>query len=631
MNNSNSSDNKSRSTWKYFFYGLLIIIIIAIVFFLNLAIQARAVIQNSWEAKEELELAVNDFKMKDFADAKDRAVVAEESSQKALEEFRELKARKINFLYNQQNELEQLEELLEVAVVVSQTVKKSSDIFEDVYTDELSANFLDNQEKFLKLQEAIPEINGLQANLSLAMYKIEHIDFSGWLSPFRPKFNSIRDDLMVSWNYIDKTMPLIATMPDLLGFPEETNYLFIFQNNDELRPSGGFVGSYAIMQAKNAKFKTITTADSYHLDMPVRNTLETEANPIFNKYINVDKTYFRDANWSPDWQMSAQQLDYVYDKILQAWPEGREKPFSEDFDYIIGITPDLVEALLGILGPVEHDGKVYNSNNFHAQLQKQVEIDYIEQGIPSWERKSAISYILNEIETRLLNLEMSQWPKVFYTLVEEAEKKNILIYAENTYSQEIIENMGWSGKVERNYDDYIMVVDANIGALKTDALMSKELDYTLDINNNRSSHLNLKYTHLGTETNWRTSRYHSYTRVYLPIDSKNISAEGFDDNSLKIYKDENLNKVVVAGYFTVNLDSQKTIDIYYNNDASNNNDYSLYLQKQPGTNWKANINIEAEDTIKSFSPSFNSNHDSLENTIEWTDTLNKDKKYKLSF
>jgi len=623
--------NKPKSTWQYFFYILVFLFIAIVIFFLSLAVQAKTIIQDSWEAKENLELAVNDFKIKNFSGAKDKAIIAELRSQKALKEFKSLKDRKINFLYNQYQELEQLEEMLEVTVIVSQSIKKSSDIFEDVYANQSGTNYLDKQEKFLKLQQAIPEINGLQANLSLAIHKIKSLKFNGWLSPFRSKFNTIREDLLVSWTYIDKAMPLITSMPDILGFPEKTNYLFIFQNNDEIRPSGGFVGSYAVMQADNAKFKTILTADSYHLDMPVRNTLDTEANSILKKYLKTEKMFFRDANWSPDWQVSAQNLDYVYKKILEAWPEDKEMPFNENFDYIIGITPDLVEALLEITGAIEVEGKIYNSQNFQAQLQKQVEIDYIDQGISSWERKSTISYILKEIETRLLNLKMTDWPEVFYTLVEEAEKKNVLIYAQDQYSQEIIENMGWSGKVQTNVDDYIMVVDANMAALKTDALISRDLNYNLNIDEDYRSHLNLNYRHQGKEINWRTSKYHSYSRIYLPINSTDIRAEGFTTDSLNIYKDEGLNKMVVAGYFTVNLDSQKEIDIYYNNEISDANDYKLYLQKQPGTEWRTNIKIETNQDIKSFFPSFNSSYDQENNIIKWSDTLNKDQKYNVNF
>lgn len=629
---SSNSINKSTNILKYFLYFIATIIIVAFIFILSFAVQAKSLATNAWQAKESLELATKNFKNKNFSESKNQAQIASGYSQEALNNLESIKSKRINFLYNKYNELEDLREILEVSIIISQSIEKSSSIFEDLNLDEENSSYLDNQDKFIKLQRAIPEINGLQANLSLAIYKIKKMEFNGWLSPFKPKFNNIKDDLSYSWNYIDKALPLINALPDILGFPSSTNYLLIFQNNDELRPSGGFIGSYAIIQANNAKFKTINTADSYHLDMPVKDTLKLEANPILNKYLKTEKMFLRDANWSPDWQISAQNINYVYDKIIEVWPKDRELPFNEGFDYTIGITPDLVSALLEITGPIEHEDKIYNSQNFQAQLQKQVEIDYIEQGISSWERKSVIASILKKMEDKLFDLEMKNWPQLFYTLIDQAEKKNILIYAQDKYSQSIIENIGWSGTLEKNVDDYIMVVDANMAALKTDAVMKRKLNYEIDINDNDYiSHLNLNYTHLAKDTNWRTSRYHSYTRVYLPINSQDIRVEGFASNSLNIYKDEVLNKTVVAGYFTVNLNSQKEIDIYFKNNNNNNNNYNLYLQKQAGSIWETNIRVDTNKDIKLFSPSLSANYNEGEGMINWLDTLSTDKEYIINF
>jgi hypothetical protein len=629
---SSNSINKSTNILKYFLYFIATIIIVAFIFILSFAVQAKSLATNAWQAKESLELATKNFKNKNFSESKNQAQIASGYSQEALNNLESIKSKRINFLYNKYNELEDLREILEVSIIISQSIEKSSSIFEDLNLDEENSSYLDNQDKFIKLQQAIPEINGLQANLSLAIYKIKKMEFNGWLSPFKPKFNNIKDDLSYSWNYIDKALPLINALPDILGFPSSTNYLLIFQNNDELRPSGGFIGSYAIIQANNAKFKTINTADSYHLDMPVKDTLKLEANPILNKYLKTEKMFLRDANWSPDWQISAQNINYVYDKIIEVWPKDRELPFNEGFDYTIGITHDLVSALLEITGPIEHEDKIYNSQNFQAQLQKQVEIDYIEQGISSWERKSVIASILKKMEDKLFDLEMKNWPQLFYTLIDQAEKKNILIYAQDKYSQSIIENIGWSGTLEKNVDDYIMVVDANMAALKTDAVMKRKLNYEIDINDNDYiSHLNLNYTHLAKDTNWRTSRYHSYTRVYLPINSQDIRVEGFASNSLNIYKDEVLNKTVVAGYFTVNLNSQKEIDIYFKNNNNNNNNYNLYLQKQAGSIWETNIRVDANKDMKLFSPSLSANYNEGEGMINWLDTLSTDKEYIINF
>ncbi len=445
------------------------------------------------------------------------------------------------------------------------------------------------------------------------------------------KFDEIKFQLLDSWGYINKSLPLVNALPDILGFPEPSNYLVIFQNTDELRPSGGFIGSYAILQSKNASLKKITTADSYHLDMPVRNSLDVKANPVLNRYLKSEKMFLRDANWSPDWIQSAKNINFIYKEILKSWPEDKEKPFNEDFDFIIAITPDLVESLLEIVGPIDHKGKLYTANNFQAQLQKQVEIDYIEQGISSWERKSVISDLLEIIETRLLNLEQKNWPQLIYKITDQADKKNILIYAKDDYTQEIFKNLDWTGQVKTVAGDYIMVVDANMAALKTDALINRSMKYKAKIfNGNVESSLSLNYKHLGTEINWRTSKYHSYTRIYLPIDAENIEVSGFTSDSVKIYKDNELNKKVVAGYFTVLLDSEKSIVLNYETTNKDDN-YNLYIQKQPGTNWKTKVNVNFNDNLNSFQPNFNSYHDLKNNNITWKGLLDKDQKYIINF
>jgi hypothetical protein len=88
---------------------------------------------------------------------------------------------------------------------------------------------------------------------------------------------------------------------------------------------------------------------------------------------------------------------------------------------------------------------------------------------------------------------------------------------------------------------------------------------------------------------------------------------------------------VVAGYFTVNLNSQKEIDIYFKNNNNNNNNYNLYLQKQAGSIWETNIRVDANKDMKLFSPSLSANYNEGEGMINWLDTLSTDKEYIINF
>ena len=53
-------------------------------------------------------------------------------------------------------------------------------------------------------------------------------------------------------------------------------------------------------------------------ELMYRDTLETEPNPILNKDLKTEKMFFRDANWSPDWKISAQNINYIYKQIIKS-------------------------------------------------------------------------------------------------------------------------------------------------------------------------------------------------------------------------------------------------------------------------------------------------------------------------
>ena len=58
----------------------------------------------------------------------------------------------------------------------------------------------------------------------------------------------------------------IDTLPAILGFEGKRKYLVLFQNNMELRPGGGFIGSYGILEMENGVVKQFKVSDIYDAD-----------------------------------------------------------------------------------------------------------------------------------------------------------------------------------------------------------------------------------------------------------------------------------------------------------------------------------------------------------------------------
>ncbi|MDD2584276.1 MAG: DUF4012 domain-containing protein, partial [Bacteroidales bacterium] len=405
---------------------------------------------------------------------------------------------------------------------------------------------------------------------------------------------------------IEKASYLSKIIPSLAGYPEPGNFLFIMQNNDELRPSGGFIGVYGLMETKNGTVNSLITRDSYHLDMPASISGKWNLQPpaALSKYLKVEKWYLRDANWSPDWPTSARNIQEIYHGEKAAISES-----SSPFRAIISLSPDFVAELLDITGPVMARGELYEKENFQELLQYSVEVSYSEQDISSWDRKDVINEIVYELKEKLTKISLDQFYSLLNIVTENIANRNIQIYFNDEYLQGLAKRLNASGEVRKNSGDYLMVVDANLGAFKSDAVVKKSLNYNLNLTNDLAqANLDLNYRHEGG-FDWRTTRYRSYTRVYSPLGSKLKSLETFglvkvEKESIISYEDKDLGKTVFAFFFTLEPGTAGGIAIEYelNTDLSNylrNNPYSLLVQKQSGRRTESfDFILKSKDKLK---------------------------------
>ncbi|NCD00873.1 DUF4012 domain-containing protein [bacterium] len=622
--------------FKLLFKILLILVILFLVFFGVFVFKSKAIIQNSLEIRDNLELTLKNINEKNFIEAKSYTLKTKEGIEKIEKDLEILKkdffAKPFNFF----NELEEINELIKISSLIIDNSYQALEIIEETGLDSIN-NISSNNHNLSSLSYYIPEIKGIKANLILINEKLSDIKLKGWLSPVSKKFESIKKEINYSINQLENIFYLVELSPYIFSPEKENNFLLVFQNNDELRPSGGFIGSFSVLRSVDNKYEIAESSDSYHLDMPVKDTLDTSPPEIISKYLKTEKWFLRDSNWYPSWDDSATNILNIYDEILKAWPKDRDKPFVEDFSGVISITPDVISDILKVTGPIAVDGKLFTSENFHHELQYIVEISYVNEGISSWDRKDIINDLINKLEDKIKYLSNQDFLKLFYTLSNSLEKKDILFYFKESYPQSIVSNLNWSGEIRKVEGDYIYINDANLASLKTDAVIERSFKYSLsdkDIEKDKlQAKLNLSYENTAEKADWRTSRYQSYTRIYLPINAENIEVNGFKSDLL-ITTDENKNKKVVSGIILVPLGSKKEISLTYTlakKDFLIDNKYNLYIQKQTGTNWMYDVSINITDLNKlsEVNTGMFSNID--DDNIYWKGVLETDKKFNLTW
>src|SRR5680860_1597972 len=555
---------------KYLILAIVLVAITLIVITLSSFNDLKAAAMNGLSAKNSLEVAVAAVQNQNWDQAQTEAEAASTEIHSALEKLEKVKSKtafnKIVLLRNQINDLEYL---LKTADIISRSISGAVPVakrFSSLYSGSAGHNFLslNEQEKanFFKLiQESEPELNGLRANLDLALINLNKIHRIGVLWPIYNKLSDLKSELTQVRDLIQEATPLVKLLPALAGYPQESNFLIIMHNNDELRPSGGFIGVTGFLQTKNGNIAALKTDDSYHLDMPAVGIWKMTPPEPISKYMGVENWYLRDSNWSPDWPTSSKKIQEIF--IGESQAVNISVP---EINGVIGITPDFVADLLKLVGSITIKDETYTSENLQTLLQYNVEVAYKEQDISSWDRKAVINELLDELKNRLFALETNKLGELANIFTANIKNKNIQIYFNDSGSESLVYDLGADGAIKKTNGDYLMIVDANLGAFKSDSVMKKGITYNLKNNGGTvNANLSLSYQHEGG-FDWRTTRYRSYTRVLAPLGSKLVSLKGddnakLDNDSISSIDDNDLQKTIFGFFFSVEPGTSGVINL----------------------------------------------------------------------
>ncbi|NCN99887.1 DUF4012 domain-containing protein [Candidatus Falkowbacteria bacterium] len=596
------------SLLKYIGLAIAAFVIILAVLLFGAYNDLKEAALNGWNGKTAISAAAAAISTQNWELVSEQSQLADEYFTAGIDNLaRTQDARFIKNIGLIKTQINDLAYLLKVGEILSSSLTHLSPIIaklDNVRASVGVANFNDlpesNKREILQLiYESEPELNGLQANLDLAILNLDKIHKLGILWPAYERISSIKNEMKQIAVLFNKFSPLLKMLPALTGYPDTSHFLLILQNNDELRPSGGFIGVYGLLDLKNGSIKELSTSDSYHLDAPasINDNWNLEPPVELKKYLDVKKWYLRDANWSPDWPSSAQQIEKIYRGENLAL--GNSVP---PFTAIIAITPDLVSDLIRLTGPITVGDTTYTADNLQPLLQYNVEVAYKEDNISSWDRKAVINELISELQKKLSALSSSRWRDLFSLVSNNIDAKNIQVYFSQEDRENLVKRLGAGGEVKNSDGDYLLVVDANLGAFKSDVAVKKNIYYFVTKNSNSlQASLRLSYRHEGA-FDWRTTRYRSYTRVYAPLGSKFVSLQGLDESTrdLKVVDDKGLNKTVFGFFLTVEPGTDREIVLDYqlpDNIYKLTTPYQLLVQNQAGNRIES-LNINFQDYNK---------------------------------
>lgn len=361
-------------------------------------------------------------------------------------------------------------------------------------------------------------------------------------------------------------------------------FMIMLQNNMELRPGGGFLGQYAILKIKNGEVISTFVEDANILDQRI-NTKITPPFP-FTRMMQLKRWKFRDSNFSPDFPTNVEKAKYFFRLAGQ----------SSNFDGVIAVNSDVFTDVLKLTGPITVPGYgvTFRAEDGVLKLEEFVEKYYIQNpGVDTQNRKDVMKKMAPIMIDKLVSLE--NIPKIATLIHEEFKNRNIMVNFTDEALQKEIESVFWDGRVAESWGaDYLMMVDANMGALKTDYYIERDVTYDIDLTPEKPVvTLNILYKNKAPYGDWRTSDYHSYLRVYVPkgstfLESKMVSRTNNGEEFDKTY----------FGFICHVLIGRETNAIikYELPENFSSEDYSLLIQKQSGVkNIPFKVNLKTKD------------------------------------
>lgn len=352
---------------------------------------------------------------------------------------------------------------------------------------------------------------------------------------------------------------------------KERSYLVLLQNESELRPGGGFLGQYAIVKVKDGQVISTYVEDSNLLDQRISVKIPTPY--PFERMMQLKNWKFRDSNFSPDFPTNVEKAKYFF-----RLAGGN----TNQFQGVIAINSKVFDDAFALTGPITVPGYnvTFSKDNASRKLEEIVEKQYILNSELDTQNRKAIMKKLAPLMMDKI-FAVGNISNVATFVHEEMKNRNIMLNFTDQNLQQAVASVNWDGSVPKDWDgDYLMAVDANMGALKSDFYIKREMNYDIDFTGEKPVvHLTMLYKHTAPYGDWRTSDYHSYLRLYLPKGAKLLSRQMVNN----ISSGEEFNKTYIGFMLHVLIGQETKAEISYELpdtvDASN---YKLLMQKQSG-------------------------------------------------
>lgn len=408
--------------------------------------------------------------------------------------------------------------------------------------------------------------------------------------------------------YVDN---LLALFPLSGGFREKQVYLVLLQNNMELRPTGGFIGSLALATLSDGRLEEVSIQDVYTADGQLKGHVDPPR-PI-KELLGQEHWYLRDSNWDPDFSLSGSRAAWFF-----------EKETGIAVDGVIAMNTAAITEFLRLTGPLslpDYNDRI-TADNFFGKSLFYTQTDFFPG---STQKKDFLGSLANALVDKLTSSKNVPPAAVFRVITGAIDRHDILFYFNDPRLESLVDSFGWAGRVPVRQDclgnmqascffDGLALVEANLGVNKANYFVKRSGTRQIAIGEDgiATETITLVYRNSASSDAIQGGGvYRNYLRFILPSDSQlslitldTVRVVGRDPKQkapppVPYWETEEssagVNVVAVALDVPPGKESRLTLSYRRGRGMSFGPEgaiYELFMQKQPGvseTPWQTTV------------------------------------------
>lgn len=455
------------------------------------------------------------------------------------------------------------------------------------------------QTAVLTLEKMLVKVDSISNDIAEAEKRIKKIEPSRYPEQvgklkLRSTIQNAKEQFDGLFSLFVDAKPLVKRIPEIFGKDEEKTYLVLFQNDKELRATGGFLTAYAIFRVEKGKIKIERSEDIYALDNGISHPSAPREIVTYHK--GVSAFNIRDSNLSPDLPTSIELFNSLYNKS-----SSRVK-----YDGVVMLDSKILVDMLTIFGDTDAGGV-----RFSAKLDKLCDcpqvlyrlFDMVDRPVYyiKENRKGILGELMYALFYKAIGFSPSKyWGTLAQQMFKNLQEKHILLYFVDKDLQTSVEKLNFAGRVRNYSGDFLYVNNVNFAGAKSNLFVSVSIDSKTKTNDGgkvtRTVTVEYRNPYPHSDCNLErgglclNATLRNWIRVYVPKGSKLVEFKG---SQRKVQDYDELDKTVFEGYLEVPTQGKATAVLEYTVPSELSNNYKLLVEKQPGTdNQRLKVKID---------------------------------------